>query len=71
MIVEHKTTENLRDDIDCLFCAYCHERFCDPREHPDLVLPVIEIHQTSENIFLHRNCVVAFASRILNEFEKL
>jgi hypothetical protein len=70
-MIEHKTEESLNIDIDCVFCGYCQERFCCPLTHPELVFPVIEITQTGENIYLHKNCVVAFAARIVNEFEKL
>lgn len=45
-------------------CSYCGQDIRD--------LDLIELFNIyNYETYLHRNCVVAFATRILNEFEKL
>lgn len=44
-------------------CEYCGGKITEPE--------FVEISATEYGVPLHRNCVVAFATRILNEFDKL
>ena len=49
-------------------CAYCDS----PIEDPALISVALKDGDYGDpRFFLHKNCVVAFATRILNEFDKL
>lgn len=48
-------------------CAYCEQQI-KADDDPTMVNIFVD---SDAQIYLHRNCVVAFATRILNEFEKL
>jgi hypothetical protein len=44
-------------------CAYCEQSIEEPK--------LIFVEMIFNGFCLHRNCVIAFAARIQNEFEKL
>jgi hypothetical protein len=61
--VEQINFDTLCQRTDIRECGYCRIK---------LNFPCVAITDANKvEVFLHRNCVVAFATRILNEFEKL
>lgn len=51
--------EDVKTDTKCIYCGKL------------ILAQAVSIHGFCQEILVHRNCVVAFATRILNEFDKL
>lgn len=64
MVIHTINSENLTNEGQR--CIYCGNEFSDLIESD-----VISIHGFGNEVLVHRNCVIAFAARIQNEFEKL
>jgi len=69
MITLITTLEGLLTDINwsgpAYFCPYCHLNLTEED------LPVIKLHSVSATLFIHKNCAVATAARIQNEYDKI